>query len=656
MFRTLLWKEWRQLRQLRWVGTGLAVLLPIVALFAPRAARHGWIPFVGVGDRYSASEILLEALPLALGLGLWPLIALLMTAQSFAGDRAAGTESFVLERPVPRGRTWLARTVASFGSTLVVLTLSFVIWIVVAAPTPAPSPDKWSVTVKTLVGGGSLATAASLLGGMIAASLLSAPLAALLLGVVLVMVPIFLASTLAAWFPAATIGEVPVGMLVPALLLVAYPLGSWVATCRGEPAGRGRIRRGIVSIGAGLLVVGLVFVAWAPLAVRTLAMRLDRSAELAPSPAGPSAYFVSSRGTTGGWIVDLETGDRLRFLAPPVWDVTWNQDGSLMGAATMSGSLGSATPTVRLEFYDPQGRTAGRTLHYEENTWPFRALWVGDRVILHENQVETKTYRLRLYDPATGESSFAPAPDYLRMTGFAGPTLDGRVFAVIRKAEAAGPYGLYPVNLESGEIGSEPLLEDVGQAWTAPLALSPSGRYWILDRSAGRDSPRPILDLRTGEEIFVEGVAHGARWLDRDLLYWVEQDGPTKRLVTAQPGGVPRTLKSWSDVEIGLQVSPGHDRLLVTASKVLEEQTAVVLEQRIVQTWVYDPAGERWTELTAWPDHPYRGYAYATMWAGPRTIARTGPGVLVFENLERPGESIPVIGSLRRGSETPSGF
>ena len=205
MLRTLLWKEWRQLRQLRWVGAGLGVLLPIVALFAPRAARHGWVPFVGPSDPYSAHEILLEALPLALGLGLWPLIALLMTAQAFSGDRASGTESFLLERPVSRTRVWVARTLASFGSTWLVATVSFLIWLGIAATAVDRTSANWSIALKGLLGGGSLAVAACLLGGMIAASILSAPLAALLLGLVLVMVPIFIASTLAEWFSLATL-------------------------------------------------------------------------------------------------------------------------------------------------------------------------------------------------------------------------------------------------------------------------------------------------------------------------------------------------------------------------------------------------------------------------------------------------------------------
>lgn len=657
MLRTLLWKEWRQLRQLRWVGAGLGALLPIVALAAPRAARHGWVPFVGTADPYSANEILLEALPLALGLGLWPLIALLMTAQAFSGDRAAGTESFLLERPVSRTRVWVARTLASFGSTWLVVTVSFLIWLGIAATAAEPTPGKWSFALEALLRVGSPAVAASLLGGMIAASILSAPLAALLLGVVLVMVPIFIASTLAEWFSLATLRDMPVGLFVPALLLVVYPLASWAATCRGEPAGRGRIFRGTTTIAAGLFVMGLVFFASAPMAVRALAKQLDHGAELSPSPAGPSACFGSSRKESGGWIVDLETGDRIRFLAPPFWHAGWSEDGSRMAVVTMSGPMGSTSPAMRIEFYDAQGRSAGRTLRYDENTGMWRMRWAGDRLLLYEATADLdaeafKSFRLRVYDPATGASESGDAPEYLRMAGLVGPTTDGRMFAVIRESEdrddgeRGSRYGLYPVDLETGEIGAQPLLEDAGQAWFAEAALSPSGRYWILDRRAGRGELRPILDLETGEEIQIEGLVRQAEWLNDDLLFWVDTVGSERRLVVAEPGSTPKVLKSWSGLAVVLQVSPDRKRLLVTASKALETQAEIVLEQQIVQTWVFDTSDGRWTELTAWPAHPYKGYTYATTWAGPRTLARTGPRVLALESLERPGEFIPVIGSL----------
>jgi hypothetical protein len=580
------------------------------------------------------------------------LIALLMTAQAFSGDRAAGTESFLLERPVSRTRIWLARTLASFGSTWLVLAVSFLIWLAVAAPTVASSSEKWSTTLQMLLWGGSLASLACLMGGMLAASLLSAPLAALLLGVVLVMVPIFLASTLAEWFAAATIGDVPVGLLVPVLVIIAYPLGSWIATCRGEPAGRGRIFRGTTTIVAALLVAGLVFLVVAPTSVRVLAKRLEHGADIAASSAGTTAVIAPSRDSRGAWLVELASGKRLRFLPPPLWHATWSRDGQRVAVITMAGPLGSAKPTVRVEFYDLRGRSAGRTLHYDSRTWIDDVHWAGDLVVLRDFDASDKHY-VRVYDPRTGESRVSEATPDLRIAGFVGPTPDGRLFVSTWDAAAEDdpepgvPYSLYPVDLDTAEIGDQPVVQDAGRPWWKDEALSPSGRYWLVDRRSRSDDVRPVLDLETGEELDSGVVVQRARWLTGDVLFWIETEGSESRLVTAEPGGAPEVLRSWSDLRVSLQPSPDRDRLLVTVSEILDSQQGVLTEQQIVQTWVFDPADDSWTELTTWPDHPYKGYAYGTTWAGPRTVAITGPRVLVFESLDRPGEIVSVIGSLQ---------
>jgi hypothetical protein len=632
----------------------------MVALVAPRAASEGWIPFVGSPEGYSSTEILLEALPLALGLGLWPLIALLVTAQAFAGDRASGTESFLLERPVSRTRVWIARSVASFGSTGLVATVSFLLWLAVASMVVTATAEKWSVAMKVLLGGGSLAAIACLLGGMIAASLLSAPLAALLLGIVLVAVPVCLTTLLGSWTAAATVADLPIGLFFPGLLLLVYPVASWIAVCRGEPAGRGRILRGTTAIAAGALALGLVFVVAAPTVVRAVAGRLEYGADVAPSPAGPSAYFGSSRQSSGGWIVDLSTGDRLEFLAPPVWQGGWSEDGTRMAALTMSGPLGSASPALRIEFHDAWGRSAGRTLHYDDETWASRARWAGNRLVLYELRVvdERRSFRFRVYDPDSGNERSAAAPEYLRMADLVGPTDDGRLFAVIREVveadddgEPGSPYGLYPIDLDTAEVGERPLLEDVGQAWGAGTALSPSGRYWIVDRRAGRHEVRPVLDLDTGEEIEVEGLVRDARWLEGDALVWVETHGSEKHLVMAEPRGPRRELGTWRDRAVDLQVSPDRTRLLVNVFNVLDALGGAILERQIVESRIYEPADDRWIDLAVWPEKPYEGYLYSTTWAGPRTIARTGPHVLAFEQVERPGALVPVIGSIRTASD-----
>src|SRR5437867_13077631 len=107
VFRALLWKEWRQLRALRWSAWGLGAMLPALLLAGAEAASRGVSP-MGRLSSYSKPQILIEAVPFTFVVGLWPLLALLPGAPAFCGDRAAGAESLLLERPRPRARVRVA--------------------------------------------------------------------------------------------------------------------------------------------------------------------------------------------------------------------------------------------------------------------------------------------------------------------------------------------------------------------------------------------------------------------------------------------------------------------------------------------------------------------------------------------------------------------
>src|SRR5512139_3211919 len=140
MLRALVWKEWRQLRALRWAGIALGAVLPVAFLAGAEAAKRGML-FGQVGENASAT-IFLEVLPMTVALAVWPLMALLLVSQAFAGDRAAGVEGFLLDRPVPRTRTWLSRMLASAGSTLVVAAGTGAI-VALLMLGQAPRPEEW---------------------------------------------------------------------------------------------------------------------------------------------------------------------------------------------------------------------------------------------------------------------------------------------------------------------------------------------------------------------------------------------------------------------------------------------------------------------------------------------------------------------------------
>src|SRR5881628_341761 len=178
-FRTIIKNEWRQLRPLRWVGYGLGILLPFLFIAGAHAASRGWSPLVSIPE-YSLRTILIEAVPLALALGLWPLTALLTTTQAFTGERAGGTEAFLLERPLPPSHVWLARLAAASGATFAVALASGFAWLLLVSITGLLPDEGILHALRTLLllSPYTLAATASV---PIAASLLEQPFSVLLL-------------------------------------------------------------------------------------------------------------------------------------------------------------------------------------------------------------------------------------------------------------------------------------------------------------------------------------------------------------------------------------------------------------------------------------------------------------------------------------------
>jgi ABC-type transport system involved in multi-copper enzyme maturation permease subunit len=173
MFRALAWKEWRQLALVRWGGIALGALLPIAFSAGAELAQRGLLP-TGSVKSYAPRDLMFELLPAALALGVWPLIGLMSAASAFAGDRAAGTETFLLERPVPRASVWRARLLASVLTLVVVIVVTTAFAAAAAAIAGAPPGIgwlRWALLISVGVGVGLLAY----VSGVVAASLLSSP-------------------------------------------------------------------------------------------------------------------------------------------------------------------------------------------------------------------------------------------------------------------------------------------------------------------------------------------------------------------------------------------------------------------------------------------------------------------------------------------------
>src|SRR5437867_4496775 len=267
VFRALLWKEWRQLRALRWSAWGLGAMLPALLLAGAEAASRGVSP-MGRLSSYSTPQILIEAVPFTFVVGLWPLLALLLGAQAFSGDRAAGTEGFLLERPVPRSLVWWARLASSTGSLLVVLAGTVLTWCAWVAATGGPAGSGWTGPVRLLALAGPAVAMVALMCAGTAASFLNAPLVAVLMGVILAAVPAAIAVVLSQVFPFARYRNAQIGGVVPWLLLAGYLVASFGAMCRGEPAGRHRVVRGSLTVVLALVIVLFTFAAVTPAADR----------------------------------------------------------------------------------------------------------------------------------------------------------------------------------------------------------------------------------------------------------------------------------------------------------------------------------------------------------------------------------------------------
>lgn len=687
MFRALLWKEWRQLRGLRWAGVALGAILPVAFIAGAEASRHGVTLFGGARD-YSVTLLFGEALWATLALGLWPLVALMTTAQAYAGDHAAGTETFLLERPVPRGRIWLTRLAACVGSVVVVAVLTSAIALTLELTSGAAPPRSLGVVLAAGAG----VTALALLGGITAASLVRAPIAAVLLGGALGAIPPVLSGLLVAAFPFASWRYVHLGAVLPWLLVPAYVAASVRGLCAGEPLGGGRLRRMLLVIVPSVLVCVLLFVTLAPAVVR-LEARDTWSFGVAPSPAGSSA-FVGGMGWSwrlvGGWIVDTRDASKRRFLPPSVGSVAWKPDGSQVVIGTDSGSLGGVRDEGRLEFYDATGRECRMPIPLgDAHLWDL--VWAGDRLVAKRRLA--RKVDLVVIEPGTGTTR----PTGFSMDGF---TFDAPVtvvdpatayLAVVPRAvpdageanadDPRYPLGpipilLYRIDVAAARVDSEPVIHDQGHPELAAFKLSRDGRYWVLNKRDGDRFRRVIVEVSTGQEFSQPQVTASERWIGRDRLAWIEKRGARARLVTARVGGPGRAVREWDNAVVALDPSPDGNLLLVRAA--MPRRTAPMLPMRrepeddpgtfttgelpispSPAIGIYDPENDAWIEPAVWaspawgeylppkPDNPaVASWWWATTtWAGPRTLARQARGTLAFEDLDRPGELRFVLGS-----------
>jgi ABC-type transport system involved in multi-copper enzyme maturation permease subunit len=667
MFRSLLWKEWRQLALVRWGGIALGALLPIAFTAGAELAKRGLLP-TGEVKSYSARDLMFELLPAALALALWPLIALMAAVQAFAADRAAGTESFLLERPVPRAAIWRGRLVASVGTLGVVMLLTAALGAGIAALAGAPPGIGWTRWLQWSGGGVAIALLA-FLGGLLASTLVTSPMGAVLGGAVLAGIPVLLAAQLATGFVHASYREIPLGGVLSVLMLPAYVVASWASACRGEPAGRGRIKRGVAIASGSLVAVLVLFLLSATIVVRASASTGIH--DVVPSPSGREA-FVGSSGykEKGGWVVETASGSKRGFVRPPGGATAWSPDGSQFAVVTGSGPFGSAKGRVRIDILRSDRAGVVRSIDIPESHMVYDMAWARDGIVVVD-----------LRDPKPGgESSKAdvqveiidPVSGAWRSTGFreggwskslVGPRPDGTLFVRIpvydRGSEGQQvPRGaqLHPIEVGAARVG-EPLAGPDGQPWIFALnGLSRSDRFARVKQRGDDPATTRIVDLRSGEDLGPSTSVPGAQWVEGDRVVWLETLDHRSRLFAASPGRAPVALREWTDAQVGLQRSPDARAVFVSALPAggppavdgqrrppdpalfeLPVSAGVVPEEV-----VFLAEEARWITMPVFSGRP--NDLRHTMWAGPKTLARIATGVVYFEDFDHPGEKRFVLG------------
>jgi ABC-type transport system involved in multi-copper enzyme maturation permease subunit len=639
MFRTLWWKEWRQLRLLRWSGLGIGLLLPPFLLAMAEAGQRGWSVFGGISS-YDAATVVQEALPMFLILAVWPLLALMTAAQAFVADRSAGTEAFLLQRPVRRSRIWQARAAAAIGSTGLLLAVHIAIWWICVRLLGNPAGFDEAATFARLVAQGGLGAGIALLAGASAAAFVRSPMQAMLLGLVLTAVPVALSNLLGFWYVGYSLGDVSFGYAIPLFLLAGYVVGAFRMECRGEPAGRGRLRRGLVVLAGALVAMPVFLAATAPAVMRWDARLGLGNTTVYPAPSGGVAFALNNR-QGAAWLIDTASGKRLRFFAPPVSDVAWNDTGDQLAVIHAAGGSGRRLPAPRIEVFDASGSPVGRPIECDAclGWWNRGLLWAGDKIVtlaFVEGRVG-----VMIVDPATGERRTLSLPAGLSGTSrLIKSTEDGRVFVVwFGRSRARTADGsavrmavLHRVDVEAASLQEQITVPGVDGVYYVDRALSPSGRSWLRTPSEP-DEQVEIVDLESGETVALP--TRTAVWLSGDRLAWVEAEGAERTLMFGRPGDA-RPIRSFRASGTWFRSSPDRDKLLV-AIRVPEDPP------RLLQ-WVYDTAADHWQEVQTPQADPTAWFGSA-QWAGPGALAFVGPGYLALQYLEHPETLEYVIGS-----------
>lgn len=621
-FTTLVWKEWRQLRAVRWSGVLLCAVVLLVLLGATLVGDPGTVNPLGFRTP-TVTEIAADIAPIVFGAVLWPLVVLLTAVQAFTGERSAGTESLLLLQPVGRGTTWWARVVVTIASWAITVLVSALLLYLLALALPGDAVSRLTATL-----GAWLAWQGAFLPVLLASVCAAASLG---LGSFTVlggsMVLALLLVGLNFWLP-LVLFLVPLGLPFHKGLLFAVPpvagflgLALWT-TARGEPAGTGRWKVALVLTLVALLLPPMAYAAFSGSIIEWAAHRAGYKGFKA-APEGPLALQVAGPSV---FVVDKESMERVAFVPPDVWRAEIRDDGRQAAVVHDTLTLAGAGTTVSI--FDERGAVVSEWTDRDLGCTPFEQLYAGSRLLLvclyEREQV------LRVFDdPASNAEPrrFEPSPG--RRWSLGRTDALGRTLVCVETPPDEGEpvrYAVHALDLDSGTLSSEPVLIDIGTIQQCRNRLSPSGRYWTGHHES-------VLDLETGETVVEPKPVEQA--LGRDRREWLAGD-----LLLELPPHDPDRGREWADVfdpatgerwrlgawdgarGVYADVSPGGSHVLLLV--VRREADA----SRRADAFVIDVAAR---ELAPADDR-------AIDWAGAETLAlEDGTDILLLDLGDPPG-------------------
>lgn len=655
MIRALWLKEWHQLAALRWVGLGLGLGLPLLLGAVAEAARRGWMPFGRISS-YSMEDILRDAVPAGL-VGLWGLMALLIVAQAFTGDRSAGTEQFLLERPVPRRRIWAVRLAVAGATTLLLALAHTGFWSALSQIVLDMPVGAWRQRIGIMAVGGTVLIVTGLIGGLAGSAFVRSPIQALLSGGVLATAPMLFHSGMNDMFPMARIGMFSVAGLFAWLLLPIYLLASFVMDCRGEPAGRGRWIRGVIVLSIGIVAIPLLFLLSAGPLVRVSSQ--VGTVAWVPAPRGEGAFLVrgSGDGLDAGLWVDLENPSDRRFFAPPVEWVRWEPTGERFAIVHSAGPFGSVRNQVLVEVRQASDGATLRQFELPEEIVLVVAMdWVGGRVLLIPLSTSQSTIEFVLLDPENGAMTTFTAEADAGAWELLGPYGDGR-YDLLRTTPGDPPtHELFPVDFDAGAVSETSRGRFAGRR-AFRKRLSPDGRRLLTQQRGSA----PVGQPSRGPEVWVYHLESGtherhadwidAHWLPDGRLLAVEWGGwsnAATRLIVQQPDGSTAVAREWDGARVFLEPDEQGRKFLAQVWRRSEPQPG---EEKGFQPWaasnelvLFDAVNDLWSPIydgsEAMPCAPSPTWRFA----GDDRLALINGGRLGLRSIEGDGEIEWVIG------------